>query len=136
MRHLNPRKAIVSAYVTRPGKISNFVRHADASCDLALVGIPFREVSGCYNGHHEQSYVCWPENAQHVRQLAVLALSWGQESWLEIHPDDTAELHFTDGRESIILGPWREVTAEEAADLDAYTYDEEHGRYFAAGGDR
>lgn len=136
MRHLNPKKILVSAHVDNPGRLSNLVRHADATCDLALVGCDFREVHGCYKGVPELAVVTWPESPLHERQILELARSWNQESVLVVHPDNACELVYLQEQEHApqFIGTWQEVSAEEAADLDAYTYDPESGRYFAAVG--
>ena len=129
MRHLDPRKTIISACLSVNGTHRNARATCELAADLALAGIPFREVVGVYKGVREASFVTWPESDDHSAQLLALAVSYGQESILHVHPDRTAELEYVNGARRVI-GQFQQVSEAEAEGID-HTHDEENGAFYA-----
>lgn len=130
MRALEPTKIIISAY--RGKSVAHDRRsHADLSADLALLGVHFKEVEGRYLGAYEQSFVCWPESADHESGILALAVCYGQDCVLVVHGDRTAELVFANGARQVI-GEFHEATEAQALanHLGSYTHDPSDGRYF------
>lgn len=131
MRTLNPNKYILSAYINGKGHHRNHMNHCDFLCDLSLEFNEWREVYGRCKGEDEKAVIVWAGPSQRAK-IGALALCYGQESYLQIHHDNAAELHFTDGRPSRFIGTFQEVSKEVAEGLDYHTADVDFGAYYAA----
>jgi hypothetical protein len=79
-----PRTFILSAFRDDATKRENRNAHAELSCDLALLGVPFQEATGCWRGKRELAYVI-VGNDSHVRHLARI---YGQECYVAISEND------------------------------------------------
>lgn len=89
-----PRLYIVSAYRGKNAH-QDHMNHCDLSCDLALAGFPFREVTGEYDGKREASYLVTGVRAGPT--VAALARLHEQECYLVIAENDRTA-YFVDPR--------------------------------------
>lgn len=81
----------------------------------------FRKVLGCYNGHHETSYiVAVPEDYQ-LQIIQRRALQYRQESILVIQETGDAILEYLDTGDKINLGQFREISPRDAQNLQNWT---------------
>lgn len=86
-----------------------------------LWGFEFRKALGCYNGHHETSYiVAVPEDYQ-LRIIQRRALQYRQESILVIQETGDAVLEYLETGKKVNLGQFREIPATDAQNLQNWT---------------
>lgn len=106
----------------------NVCARITAKRQLDVQGVPYKIVTGCYEGEREESYVVAERDAAVVFSLAR---SFQQESVLHLDSSRNASLVFLEGGERVELGRWREV--KHGPLPDAYTVDHETGAVWAAG---
>ena len=73
-------------------------------------GLTYDEVCGVYCGVAEMSF----RVHGHFPDALAAADYFNQESILVVYPDDSAVLHYVDGRQSESIGKFREVDEVEA----------------------
>lgn len=127
MRHRYRPAVIFSAELAENTAEDNASRTLAVMQALHRETIPFRVFKGRYNGTNEISFYV---PAMHRDFVLGLAASQGQESILELGPDWDAILIFTDGRDAVRLGYFREVNEATAKASDAFTHDPVENRYF------
>lgn len=99
---------------------------------LSTQGIGTKELVGSYKGSQETSILAVVNDSTKLGLVLELAKSYAQESVLIVDEDRTARLKFiADGSEQA-LGSFKAIDAEEAAGLDAWTFDPSTMQYFAA----
>jgi hypothetical protein len=87
MRDFNtPRTYILSAQRYNLGPRENRARHCELACDLALEGIVFKEVRGCFEGVEEDAFVIVGSHAEPAVRL--LARHWAQQSYVAVAEHD------------------------------------------------
>lgn len=93
--------------------------------------IPFAKVCGRYKGEEETSFLVLDPTGEMLRAYVLnLARLYEQESVLHVDANGSAVLYSSEGGRIAELGQWHEVSAQEAAALEAVT--EFQGRYWSA----
>ena len=80
-------------------------------------GLQFDHVCGVYGGVAEMSF----RVHGHFPDALAVADYFNQESILVVYPDDSAVLHYVDGRQSQSIGKFREVDEFEARKHEGYS---------------
>lgn len=131
MQTTKPNKIIFSVYRTDRREIDN---HDNHKAMLESLKIPSFEVWGFYKGQPELSIVVTSESYKtHLERLVYvkeIAKRFNQESVLEIESDGNAQLHFIKTEEVKPIGTFQEVSREEAASQDNYTFEPVNARFF------
>ena len=124
-------KVFVSAHLSNRTAEANSLNHAKAMDMLRREGINYVVVEGVYKKVAQLSFMLYADShADHEDNLLVavsLAQLFKQESYLEVHNDDAAVLHYTGGS-SEKLGKFTEVDKDTASKNNCYTH--LNGRYF------
>jgi len=109
--------------------VAKFMRHVDTLRAMDKID-PVVQLVGCYKGQLERSYMMRADQFDYVRDYIK-----GQESILRV-PGDVRQpcvLEFVSSGERVGLGPMREVSAAEAAQIEAWTYSQKQNKYFVCG---
>ncbi len=132
---LNSNKILVSVFQSSQSLEANTANHNKAIEMLTREAIPFQVVKGVYKGSSELSFLLSSDSAQghFVNQFMALNLGrlFNQESILEVHNDNTAQLLYLNGTTIANLGEFSEVSEQVALGLDSYTFEPLSQRYFA-----
>lgn len=103
---------------------------------LKRAGIRAYPVVGRYKGEEESSFIVFdntPGSDEMRRHVLNIANLYEQESILHVDANGLAYLYSSTGALLSTLGMWREIPAEQAAQLEAVTQTAD-GRYWSAGG--
>ena len=126
MRHLNPTKFFISAERPDLDPVVARVRTARLESELRAAGFDLKPVVGCYARLREASFCVWTRGDANIdlQYLLSVAADFQQDTLLQVHGDNAAELHTvaTPG-ESELLGTFRQAREHEPADGESYTYD-------------
>lgn len=132
---LNPNKILVSVFQSSQSLETNTANHNKAIEMLTREDIPFQVVKGVYKGVSELSFLLSSDsiNGHLVNKSVALNLGrlFNQESILEVHNDDLAQLHYLNGMTIANLGEFSEVSESKALGLESYTFEPVSQRYFA-----
>ena len=141
MRELKQRFYIISAHRFSETGEENHNRAAGLYSALVQLGFDFKPVNGFWEGQREASFLVldkgpeWrSEDDQDTFEcIQGLAEVFDQDSFLERHPDNSVELHYTryvaGAGYSEHIGQWRE---DDPRDGEAYTQDPATGRTYVA----
>jgi hypothetical protein len=108
--------------------VAKFLRHVDTLQAMTKVGV-VTQLIGCYKGKLEKSYMIREDQFKYVRRFTER-----QESVLLV-PGDVRQpcvLEYADG-DMVGIGPMRQVSAVEALQADAWTYNPKVDKYFVCG---
>lgn len=109
--------------------VAKFMRHVDTLRAMGKID-PVVQLIGCYKGQLEKSYMIRADQLHNVREYIR-----DQESILRV-PGDVRQpcvLEFVSGGERVSLGPMGEVSASDALQFEAWTYNPSNGKYFVCG---
>ena len=112
-----------------PHVVAKFMRHCDTERAMGRMW-PISMVIGCYNGQLERSYIVLAQEFDKVKDYVK-----DQESILRV-PADTRQpcvLEYLSTGERESVGPMREVSAQEALQAMAWTYEPIEQKYFVCG---
>lgn len=138
---------LLSAHKSDSDATSNAIMHEELGVALSALGVDYAETHGCWQGRLEKGYivldyagtddaaetasrtiagkaVLW--QAAFYRQDAVIYVNEARTAYL-VEPDYLA----TGKRRVTELGPFREISRNDAPTTDGYTYFD--GRYWRAG---
>lgn len=99
---------------------------------LTQQGLSFRKALGRYQGRDEAAYIVLVHDEVEERSLYRLAEAFKQDSVLSVDANGYAALFDADGKYLKNLGPFEEVSEEDAKTIGSYTY--AGGKYYAARG--
>lgn len=126
MRNLNPTKFFISAERPDLDPAVARVRTSRLASELEAAGFDYKPVDGYYEGLRESSFCVWTRGDANLdlQYLLSVAADFQQDTLLQVHGDNTAELHAVRWvGESEILGTFRQARPDEPADGESYTYD-------------
>lgn len=109
--------------------VAKFMRHVDTLRAMGKID-PVVQLIGCYRGQLERSYMMRADQFDAVSEYVR-----NQESILLV-PGDTRQpcvLEYLVGNERVPLGPMGEVSASDALQFEAWTYNPSNGKYFVCG---
>lgn len=95
--------------------------------DMAMLGISFEKVLGCYEGTEEWSYIVDGKHAEIVRGMAK---QYEQDCILLRDNENKCTLQYFDGRSPQFIGELVAVPQEIALSAGAYTYNKRLDQYF------
>ncbi len=126
-------KVLVSAHQSSQSAFINESNHAKALEMLKREDANFIVVEGSYKGSKELTFLLEADDIEsHLGNLEIatnLGTLFGQESFLEVHNDDLAVLHYLNGTQDN-LGTFTEVDKDEALTHNSYTHVTQTDRYF------
>jgi len=123
---------IISAYTGTVSEAENMLRHADLYDRLHNAGLETGEVTGCYFGQRESSWLVEYATADYavLNWLLQLAAEYEQESILHIDAARHATLLYPYGNDAEALGKLVPVSPQAAQQLDSWTRIKS-GQYYA-----
>lgn len=106
--------------------VAKFMRHVDTLRAMGRIDT-VNCLIGCYKGHLERAYMMRADQFHEVSEYVR-----GQETILRV-PGDSRQpcvLDYLNSEDVVVLGPMREVSAMEALASEAWTYEQNSGKYF------
>jgi hypothetical protein len=132
----HPNKVLFSVFQKSKSLETNQQNHNKAKELLTKEGVEFHVVSNVYKDISELSFLLAADDiTSHDDNLDIAyqtAISFDQESLLEICNDNQAVLHLLRGKTEKV-GQWQEVSEAKALDRGSYVFELVSKRYFVVG---